>query len=192
MRRNIAGIDEVGRGALFGPVFASSTSLSKEAEDKLLKYGLKDSKKLSPKKRALLVPIIKSLANSWSIGQASAREIDLYGIRTATEKAMIRAVNKLKLKPDLLLIDGNLSLRLWDGKQENLIKGEDKSASIAAASVLAKVSRDLLIKQLAIKYPNYGLETNVGYGTTFHCKQIIEIGTTPLHRKSFLSKIQSV
>jgi len=189
MCSNIAGIDEVGRGSLFGPVFAASVILSKQAESQLTKAGLKDSKKLSPNKRDLLVPMIKSLANSCGLGQASAREIDLYGIRRATEKAMIRAVDKLQTKPDLLLVDGNLSLRLWDGDQENIIKGEDKFASIAAASVLAKVSRDLLIRRLAIKYPFYGLEKNVGYGTSFHRNQIIEIGDSPLHRQSFLSKI---
>ncbi len=187
---NIAGIDEVGKGALFGPVFAASVSLNKEAEFKLIQLGLKDSKKLSFNKRFQLAPIIKLLADSWALGQASAREIDAHGIRLATEKAMIRAVDRLPKKPDLLLVDGNLPLRLWNGDQENLIKGEDKSPSIAAASVLAKVSRDLLIKRLAIKYPFYGLDKNVGYGTTFHRNQIIEIGPTELHRKSFLSKIK--
>ncbi len=188
MALNVAGIDEVGRGAFFGPVFASSVCLSKEAENKLIKLGLKDSKKLSSKKRDLLFPMIKSLARCWSLGQASAREIDMYGIRVATEKAMIRAVEKMEIKPDLLLIDGNLPLRLWDGNQETIIKGEDKFPSIAAASVLAKVSRDILIKRLAILYPFYQLEKNVGYGTTYHRNQIISRGTTKLHRQSFLSR----
>ena len=185
----IAGVDEVGKGCLFGPVFAGAVILSKDNEIKLLSHGLKDSKKLSSKKRDLLVPMIKSLANSWGLGQASAREIDLYGIRIATEKAMIRSIDRLETKPDLLLVDGNLSLRLWDGDQKNIIKGEDKFASIAAASVLAKVSRDLLIRRLAIKHPFYGLEKNIGYGTSFHRNQIIAIGDSPLHRHSFLSRI---
>ena len=187
----IAGLDEVGKGSLFGPVFAAAVILNKESELYLIKTGLKDSKKLSTKKRTLLEPIIKKVAIGWSVGQASAREIDFLGIRLATEKAMIRAVHRLTLQPSYLLIDGKLPLRLWEGMQESLIKGEDKSPSIAAASVIAKVSRDSLIKRLAVKYPNYGLDTNVGYGTNFHRKQLIYLGASDLHRKTFLSKIQT-
>ncbi len=186
----IAGIDEVGKGALFGPVFAGAVILDKQSESFLIKAGLKDSKKLSSKKRAALTPLIKEKASSWALGQASAKEIDLHGIRTATEKAMIRAIHRLKQQPMLLLIDGCLPLRLWEGKQRTLIKGEDKSAAIAAASVLAKVTRDALIKELAKQYPFYGLETNSGYGTIIHRRALIQKGATELHRKSFLSKIK--
>ncbi len=186
----IAGIDEVGKGALFGPVFAGAVILNEHGESFLISAGLKDSKKLSAKKRAALIPLIKEIAISWSLGQASAREIDMLGIRKATEKAMLRAVHRLKPQPILLLIDGCLPLRLWKGKQKTLIKGEDKSAAIAAASVLAKVSRDTLIKQLSNHYPFYGLETNAGYGTILHRKALTQKGPTELHRKSFLSKIK--
>ncbi|KGG13530.1 MULTISPECIES: ribonuclease HII [Prochlorococcus] len=187
----IAGIDEVGKGCLFGPVFASAVVLKSSTEQELLNAGLKDSKKLSSKKRGLLVPLIKSLSASWAIGQASAREIDLYGIRRATEKAMLRAIDGLLMTPELLLVDGPLPIRLWAGQQINLIRGESKSPSIAAASVLAKEARDVLIKRLAIKIPKYSLETNMGYGTKDHRKALRELGTTDLHRKSFLSRIIS-
>ncbi len=190
MISNVAGIDEVGRGALFGPVFAGAVILSQKAEIDLIRAGLKDSKKLSPKKRALLMPMIKEIAVNCSIGQASAREIDCFGIRLATEKAMIRAVHRLNPHPEKLLIDGNLPLRLWTGKQETLIKGEDKSPAIAAASVIAKVTRDSLLNRLAREYPSYGLEKNVGYGTEFHRKRLIKLGPTPLHRKTFISRIK--
>ena len=190
LSKEIAGIDEVGKGALFGPVFAGAVILNKQSESLLIKAGLKDSKKLSAKKRAALVPLIKEIAISWALGQASAREIDQFGIRKATEKAMLRAVHRLKPQPLLLLIDGCLPLRLWEGKQKTLVKGEDKSAAIAAASVLAKVNRDALIKQLANQYPLYGLETNSGYGTILHRNALIQKGPTELHRKSFLSKIK--
>ncbi|KGG14734.1 MULTISPECIES: ribonuclease HII [unclassified Prochlorococcus] len=185
-----AGLDEVGKGSLFGPVFAGAVILEKQNEIYLINSGVKDSKKLSPEKRMSLLPIIKEYALNWSIGQASAREIDLLGIRLATEKAMIRAVHKLIPQPEILLIDGCLPLRSWEGPQKTLVKGEDKSVAIAAASILAKVTRDELIKQLAQAYPSYGLEKNVGYGTLLHRKALIKLGATKLHRKSFLSKIK--
>ena len=186
-----AGIDEVGRGALFGPVFAGAVILDTHAEIFLTRNGLKDSKKLSPTKRVALVPLIKRNAMSWTLGQSSAREIDLIGIRHATEKAMIRAVQNLNIRPELLIIDGNLPLRLWKGKQNTCIKGEDKYPSIAAASVLAKVARDELISRLAIKYPYYGLEKHKGYATEFHRNELKKSGPTALHRKTFLKKISS-
>ena len=186
----IAGVDEVGKGAIFGPVFAGAIILDNQSEKILINAGVKDSKKLSAKRRTSLVPIIKRISKNWALGQASAREIDSLGIRIATEKAMIRAIHKLNAKPELLLIDGSLPLRLWEGKQTSLIKGEEKSISIAAASVLAKVARDELIKRLARKYPFYGLERHMGYGTTFHREKLLETGSTKLHRQSFLSKIK--
>ncbi len=192
LSKEIAGIDEVGKGALFGPVFAGAVILDKYSASFLIKAGLKDSKKLSSKKRAALVPLIKERAISCALGQASAREIDMLGIRKATEKAMLRAVHRLKPQPVLLLIDGSLPLRLWEGHQKTLVKGEEKSAAIAAASVLAKVRRDELIKQLAKQYPFYGLETNAGYGTSFHRRALIQKGSTELHREKFLSKIKSI
>ena len=184
-----AGLDEVGKGSLFGPVFASAVVLNKESETVLFQAGLKDSKQLSSRKRAHLEPLIKKTCIAWGLGQASSNEIDSKGIRVATELAMMRAIQKLQIKPDFLLIDGNLPLRLWSGAQKTLICGENKSAAIAAASVLAKESRDALIKRLALKFPYYGLETNVGYGTKVHRNSLIKHGRSELHRKTFLTKI---
>ncbi len=186
----IAGVDEVGKGCLFGPVFAGAVILSKENELKLLSQGLKDSKKLNFRQRNHLVPLIKENSIAWSIGQASAREIDSIGIRMATEKAMLRALEKFLSPPDLILVDGILPIRLWRGKQQTQVRGESHFPSIAAASVLAKEARDGLIKRLANKYTFYGLEQNKGYGTEIHRTNLIKAGTTKLHRKSFLSKLK--
>jgi len=185
----IAGIDEVGKGCLYGPVFAGAVIIDRESELKLLKEGLKDSKKLTPHQRDILVPSIKEKSISWSIGQSSAREIDKYGIRIATEKAMLRALEKFSTPPDLIIVDGVLPIRLWTGKQITKIRGESSFPAIAAASVLAKQSRDELMKRLAKKYSSYGLEKNKGYGTKLHRSCLINKGPSKLHRKSFLSKI---
>tara|TARA_Y100001968_G_scaffold328022_1_gene374308 strand:- start:348 stop:935 length:588 start_codon:yes stop_codon:yes gene_type:complete len=186
----IAGIDEVGKGCLFGPVFAGAVILNKADEAKLLSQGLKDSKKLNHRQRCNLVPLIKKNSIAWAIGQASAREIDSMGIRKATEKAMLRALEKFSSPPDLILVDGILPIRLWQGKQKTQVRGESHFASIAAASVLAKEARDALIKRLAWKYSFYGLETNKGYGTAIHRANLIKSGPTKLHRKSFLSRLE--
>lgn len=186
----IAGVDEVGKGCLFGPVYAAAVILSKENETKLLSQGLKDSKKLSHRQRNILVPLIKTNSIAWTIGQASAREIDSVGIQNATEKAMLRALEKFSSPPDLILVDGILPIRFWPGKQKTQVRGESHFASIAAASVLAKEARDELIKRLARKYNCYGLEKNKGYGTEIHRTNLIEAGATKLHRKSFISRLE--
>ena len=186
----IAGVDEVGKGCLFGPVFAGAVILSKENETNLLSLGLKDSKKLSHRKRRNLVPLIKKNSIAWSIGQASAREIDLIGIREATEKAIIRALEKFTSPPNLILVDGILPIRLWSGEQKTQIRGESYFASIAAASVLAKETRDDLMKRLSPKYNLYEIEKNKGYGTENHRKNLIKAGLTKLHRKTFLSRLE--
>ncbi len=186
----IAGVDEVGKGCLFGPVFAAAVILSKENEIELLNQGLKDSKKLSHRIRHNLVPLIKTNSIAWTIGQASAREIDVIGIRDATEKAMLRALEKFSSPPDLILVDGILPIRLWPGKQKTQVRGESHFAAIAAASVLAKETRDELIKRLARKYNCYGLEKNKGYGTVIHRTNLIKEGATKLHRKSFISRLE--
>ncbi len=188
-KKLIAGIDEVGKGCLFGPVFAGAVILNPRNKEFLIQEGVKDSKKLSAKKRGILVPKIKQLSIAWSLGQASAREIDHLGIRTATEKAMIRAVEGLKITPESLVVDGSLPLRLWKGKQMHLIKGEDAYLEIAAASILAKETRDSLMKRLAISFPNYGIERHVGYGTKFHRQALSKLGATKLHRISFLKNL---
>ena len=189
-RELIAGVDEVGKGCLFGPVFAGAVILSKENETILLSLGLKDSKKLSHRKRRNLVPLIKKNSIAWSIGQASAREIDLIGIREATEKAIIRALEKFTSPPNLILVDGILPIRLWSGEQKTQIRGESHFASIAAASVLAKETRDDLMKRLSTKYNLYEIEKNKGYGTENHRKNLIKAGLTKLHRKTFLSRLE--
>ena len=193
MRANkslIAGVDEVGKGCLFGPVFAGAVILSKANELKLLSKGLNDSKKLTSRQRNNLVPFIKENSIAWSLGQASASEIDSIGIRKATEKAMIRALEKFLSPPDLILVDGILPIRLWPGKQQTQVRGESHFPSIAAASVLAKEARDELIKRLGQKYTLYGLENNKGYGTKVHRTNLIKSGATKLHRKSFLKKLK--
>ncbi len=185
----VAGVDEVGRGSLFGPVFASAVILSPPAEVFLTAAGLTDSKALSPRKRAALVPLIRSRAEAWAIGQASAADIDRLGIRSATEFAMVRALQRLPAPIHLLLVDGNLPLRCWSGPQRTLVGGDRLCAAIAAASVLAKEERDALIRRLAPRFPGYGLERHMGYGTALHRQALQERGPTALHRRSFLRAI---
>ena len=187
--RDVAGVDEVGRGCLFGPVFAAAVVLEDSAADRLLKAGLTDSKKLSAKRRADLVPLIQSLSEAFGMGQASAREIDACGIRVATERAMLRALQRLPQTPGLVLVDGNLPLRLWQGPQRTVIAGDSRSAAIAAASVLAKEARDALIRRLSARFPGYGLERHAGYGTAQHRQSLMASGPTPLHRHTFLRRL---
>lgn len=179
------GVDEVGRGALFGPVFAAAVCLPPQALTPLAAAGLTDSKKLSARRRQALLPLIRAEADCWAIGQASAAEIDRHGIRLATEWAMRRAL--LKLRPiQLLLVDGVLPLRGWDGPQYTLVGGDSRCPAIAAASVLAKQERDGLLQRLAMDFPGYGLERHAGYGTAQHRQAIAALGPTRLHRLSFL------
>ena len=182
------GIDEVGRGSVFGPVFSAAVVLSKKSGLTLKKLGVNDSKKLTPKKRQSLLPKILLLSTDYGIGQSSVREIDKLGIRVATELSMIRALKKLKEKPSELLIDGPLLLRPWNGIQKNIVSGDSKFTSISSASIVAKVSRDNLMESLEKKYSGYLIFNNKGYGTKEHLSSIKENGITNLHRKSFLSK----
>jgi len=182
------GIDEVGRGAIFGPVFAAALVLTEKNKFILKQFGVTDSKKLTPKKRRLLLPKILLLSSDYGIGQSSAREIDKLGIRIATELSMIRALKKLKEKPSEILIDGPLLLRPWNGMQKNIVSGDSKFTSISAASIVAKVSRDNLMESLEKKYSGYLIFKNKGYGTKEHFSIIKENGITNLHRKSFLKK----
>ena len=183
------GVDEVGRGAVFGPVFSAVVLLTEKNKLILKKFGVKDSKKLTPKKRKLLLPKIIQLASDYGIGQSSVREIDKFGIRVATELSMIRALKKLKEKPSELIIDGPLLLRPWKGIQKNIVSGDSKFISIASASIVAKVSRDNLMESLEKKYSGYFIYKNKGYGTREHLSIINEYGITNLHRKSFLKKL---
>jgi len=185
-----AGVDEVGRGCLFGPVFAAAVVLPASALAPLAGLGLTDSKKLTARRRATLVPVIQRLAASWALGQASAAEIDRGGIRLATELAMVRALQKLSSPFELLLVDGVLPLRGWHGDQITIVRGDSHCLAIAAASVLAKQARDALITALAQRYPGYGLERHAGYGTALHRAALQNLGTTPLHRHSFLGRLE--
>ena len=186
------GIDEVGKGCIFGPVFSSVVVLTLENNDLLKKLGVNDSKKLSAKKRKTLLPKILELSKDWGLGQSSVKEIDKYGIRFATELSMIRAIYKLKLIPSKIYIDGSLPLRLWEGKQENIIRGDSKLTSIAAASILAKVKRDSLMSRLEGKYEGYLIHKNKGYGTSNHFLSINQLGITNMHRKSFIKKLDLI
>ncbi len=192
IRKLEIGLDEVGKGCIFGPIFSAVIALSKKNGSKLKILGLDDSKKLTRKKREQLIPYIFSLSEDWGIGQSSVREIDLYGIRYATELSMIRAVNKLKSIPGEILIDGSLPLRQWEGLQKQIIRGETHFASIAAASVVAKVFRDQLMIRLEDKYKGYLVYKNKGYGTKEHFSSINKFGLTNLHRKTFLKKLNII
>ena len=182
------GIDEVGRGAVFGPVFSAVVVLTEKHKYILKQCGVTDSKKLTPKKRKLLLPKILLLSSDYGIGQSSAREIDKFGIRVATELSMIRALKKLKEKPSEIIIDGPLLLRPWNGIQKNIVSGDSKFTAIASASIVAKVSRDNLMERLEKKYSGYFIFKNKGYGTKKHLSIIKQNGITNLHRKSFLKK----
>lgn len=186
------GIDEVGRGCLFGPVFSAAVVLSKKNGNILRNLGLDDSKKLSHKKRSILIPYIFALSEDWGIGQSSVNEIDKFGIRYATELSMIRSIGKLKYNPIKILVDGPLSIRSWKGIQTNVVRGEAKFPSIAAASVLAKVKRDALMNRFEIRYEGYYLSKNKGYGTKEHFLSIQKQGLTNMHRKSFLKKLNII
>ena len=181
----IAGVDEVGRGALFGMVVTAAVILPKTAIIDCQNWGIKDSKKLSARRRELLVPQIQQAAIAYNIGVATVAEIDDLNILQATLLAMRRAIMGLAIIPELCLIDGNKSIPDLDIPQQTLIKGEDKSVSIAAASILAKVWRDRLTIELAEIYPMYHLAKNKGYGTAQHLMAIEKYGITPEHRQSF-------
>jgi len=182
------GIDEVGKGAVFGPVFSAVVVLTEKNKFTLKQFGVMDSKKLTPKKRKLLFPKILLLSSDYGIGQSSAREIDKIGIRAATELSMIRALKKLKEKPSEIIIDGPLLLRPWKGIQKPIVSGDSKFTAIASASIIAKVSRDNLMERLEKKYAGYLIFKNKGYGTKEHLSILKKNGITNLHRKSFLKK----
>ncbi len=186
-----AGVDEVGRGCLFGPVLAAAVVLPAAALEPLAAAGLTDSKQLTARARAALEPPIRRLALAWGIGQASAAEIDRCGIRVATERAMLRALQRLPGPPAHLLVDGVLPLRGWPGHQITLVAGDRRSAAIAAASVLAKQCRDRLMQRLALRFPGYGIERHMGYGTAFHREAIGQLGPSRLHRRSFLRRLMA-
>ena len=177
---NIAGVDEVGRGSLIGPVYASAVILKKECDIK----KLKDSKKLTRKKREILNKYIKK--NSyWSIASASKKEIEKLNILNATLLAMQRAIKKLKKKPKIVLIDGNRIPKMKNYNLKYVIKGDQKVPQISAASIIAKVSRDNLMKKISKNFMKYQWIRNCGYGTRDHLSAIKKFGITKHHRKTF-------
>ncbi|CAD5977603.1 ribonuclease HII [Planktothrix agardhii] len=181
----IAGVDEVGRGALFGPVVAAAVILSEDSIAQLTSAGVKDSKKLTPGVRSRLAIEIKAIAIDCKIGWATVKEIDRFNILQATLLAMKRAIIRLNPEPELCLIDGNQKIPKLLIPQQTIIKGDSTSIAIAAASIVAKVWRDELITRLAKKYPEYDLKQNKGYGTAKHRQAIQEHGITYQHRQSF-------
>ena len=180
----ICGVDEAGAGPLMGPVYAAAVILPENCD----LPGLNDSKKLTEKKREALFPLIQEQALAWSVASVSAREIDDTDILSARMKAMQLAIDGLSLKPDLALIDGNR-----DGAikmpSRCVVKGDAKCADIAAASILAKVTRDRYMLEMAEKYPQYKFEKHKGYGTKAHYAALREFGPSPIHRMSFLRKM---
>lgn len=176
-----AGCDEAGRGPLAGPVFAAAVILPLDFRHPLLN----DSKKMTEKARETLRPIIEREAIAWAVEEVSAEEIDTINILNASITGMQRAVRRLTVRPDFLLIDGN-RFKPFDGYDyQCVVKGDAKFASIAAASVLAKTWRDEYMRALAKEYPQYGWDRNMGYPTKEHVEAIISYGYTPHHRKSF-------
>ena len=182
--RNEAGCDEAGRGCLAGPVYAAAVILPRELEIP----GLNDSKKLTEKKREALFDVITARAEAYGIGWASEQEIDQVNILQATFLAMARAVEALSLLADFALVDGNRMPPL-SIPGETIVKGDGKAACIAAASVLAKVSRDRALRKLDQRHPEYGFAQHKGYGTKAHYAAIKQYGLLPEHRRSFLKNL---
>ena len=181
--RLICGVDEAGRGPLAGPVCAAAVILPANLEIP----GLTDSKKLTDKKRRELYPVIKECAIAYGIGFASEQEIDEINILQATFLAMQRAIDQLEVKPDLALIDGNRQ-KDFGIPAKTVVKGDSLSASIAAASILAKVTRDNLMLEQAERYPQYKFDVHKGYGTKAHYEALREFGPCQIHRMTFLKK----
>lgn len=181
--RFICGVDEAGRGPLAGPVCAAAVILPPNTEIS----GLNDSKKLSDKKRRELYPIIKQQAIAYGIAFADHREIDSVNVLQATYMAMERAIMQLQVKPEYALIDGNRA-KDFGLPVQTVIHGDSLSANIAAASILAKVTRDDYMERISVDYPQYNFEIHKGYGTKAHYAALDEFGPSPIHRMSFLKK----
>ncbi|MBP0029115.1 MAG: ribonuclease HII [Roseofilum sp. Guam] len=184
----VAGIDEVGRGSLFGPVVAAAVMISPEVERQLQDLGVRDSKTLSHRKRQTLLGVIKDLALDCQLGVASVAEIDRFNILQASLLAMKRAVLKLAEVPGVCLVDGCHEIPQLDRVQRTVVKGDRTEVAIAAASIVAKVWRDELITRLDPLFPHYDLRANKGYGTKKHRLAIAQFGPSCLHRRSFKLK----
>jgi len=180
----LAGIDEAGRGAWAGPVTAAAVVLPPDSQILRLLEGVRDSKQLSPKKRATLAPVIKEWATAWAVGWADHREIDEFGIVPATRLAMMRAIGGLLYQPDHLLIDALFLPELETG-QTSLIKGDQRCLSIASASILAKTARDAWMVKAHQDYPVYRFDLHKGYGTQIHRQALEQAGVCSLHRQTY-------
>lgn len=181
----VAGVDEVGRGPLAGPVVCAAVILPLEEEKRIA--GINDSKKLSAKKREELAALIRERARAYAIEEVSNEVIDEINILQATRLCMKRAVEKLSPAADMILTDGNMTLDI-EAPQRSIVKGDALVASIGAASILAKVYRDALMREYAKLYPEYAFERNAGYGTAAHIAAIREVGICPIHRRTFVTK----
>ncbi len=184
----IAGVDEVGRGPLAGPIVSCAVILDLNVLDEELLLWINDSKKLSEKKREELAEVIKEKALAYHIAMCDSEEIDRRGIGVCNNAVFLDATNSLKVKPELVLSDG-YTIKGIEIPNKSVIKGDTKSATIAAASIVAKVYRDKLMKEYSVKYPYYAFEENVGYGTSKHIEGIKEYGPCKIHRMSFLKNI---
>ena len=181
----VAGVDEVGRGPLAGPVVCAAVILPLEEERRII--GIDDSKKLSAKKREALAEQIRAAARAYAIAEVDAATIDEINILQATRLCMKRAVDMLVPAADMVLTDGNMTLDI-SLPQRSIVKGDALVCSIGAASILAKVYRDALMAEYAKLYPEYAFESNAGYGTKAHIQAIREVGICPIHRRAFVTK----
>lgn len=180
----VAGVDEAGRGAMAGPVAAAAVILPKDPLSPVLLAGVRDSKQMMPAEREEARVRIEGIAISWAVGMASHLEIDSYGLVPATRLAALRALAGLSIQPDHLLLD-YLFLEDYPASQTSLIKGDNRSLSIAAASVLAKTERDAWMRELDFQYPGYGFAEHKGYCTPMHKAMVRQLGPSPFHRRSF-------
>ena len=189
LRQPVIGLDEVGRGPLAGPVISCGCCFKNYTIQEEFTNFIGDSKKLSEKKRGLSFRFLQNLKKKniieFHLGIANVHEIDNLNILEATKLSMKRVIDKFNLKNAKLIIDGNFSLNYKSYKEQSIIKGDNKSLSIAAASIIAKVHRDRLMKKLSIKFQNFGWEKNAGYGTKMHIENIHRLGPTIHHRKTF-------
>jgi ribonuclease HII len=184
----IVGVDEVGRGCLAGPVYAACVALDYTALQRLdstSKSLIRDSKTLSATQRQKIIPTLHGICKEWTVGAATVREIEEWGIVPATFRAMARAYHELKLGCDVILIDGKQKNPYLELRQEAVIGGDGLCFAIAAASILAKEARDDFMRQAAVNFPDYDFSENVGYGTKSHLNALEERGITPLHRRNF-------
>ena len=177
----VCGADEAGRGPIAGPVFAAAVILDPDHPID----GLKDSKKLSENRRDELAQLIKEKAKAWSIAQCSVAEIDELNILWASMLAMKRAIERLSIKPELALIDGNRCPKELSVRARAIVKGDDRIPVISAASILAKTARDAIMMELHSQYPEYGFDRHKGYPTAFHLAQLEKFGVSPVHRKTY-------